>query len=81
MNLYISSDLEDKGSILNCRDVVMREIKAVQGLIELKAVSNGGHSGVEDGEARDVGVQRDREVDEAGVCALDTQLNIITLAS
>ena len=44
----------------------------MQGFIELEAVSDGGHPGVEDSEAGDVRVQGDREVDEAGVGACHT---------
>lgn len=53
----------------------------MQGLIELEAVSDGGHSGVEDGEACDVRVQGDREVDEAGVGARHTELHIVTVTT
>ena len=53
----------------------------MQGLVELEAVSDGCHSGVEDGEACDVRVQGDGEGDQAGVGAHHTQLHIVTLTS
>ena len=65
-------DLEHKGPVLDSGDLVVWEVEAVQGLVELEAVSDGGHPGVEDSEAGDVRVQGDREVDEAGVGARHT---------
>ena len=80
MNLF-SVDLEDKGPVLESGDLVVREVQAVKDLVELEAVWDGGHLGVVDGEAGDVRVEGDREVDQAGVCAHHTELHVITLAT
>ena len=80
MNLSLA-DLEDKGPVLEGGDLVVREVEAVKGLVELEAVRDGGHLGVVDGEAGDVRVEGDGEGDQAGVGAHHTQLHIVTLAS
>ena len=74
-------DLEYKGPVLYGGDLVVREVEAVEGLIELEAVSDGGHLGIVDGQAGDVRVEGNGEVDQTRVWAAHTQLLIVTVAA
>ena len=74
-------DLEYKGPVLYGRDLVVREVEAVEGLIELEAVSDGGHLGIVDGQAGDVRVEGDGEDGEGGVGAGDAELFVVAVTA
>ena len=79
--LHLTPHLVAEGSVLDGADPVVGQVQVVQSLVELEPVSDGGHPGVVDDEAGDVGVEGDGQDGEGGVGAGDAQLVVVAVTA